>query len=125
MAEYPKRLVVFGSAYLLAMTVAVGGWAIFEPVSVAGESMRPTLRSGDIVLVRRGAPVAVGDIALVREPGRSAVLHRVVSENGGVLTLKGDANPVDDFNAVASSWVDGPVIAVVPFGGLREHWRAH
>jgi hypothetical protein len=39
-------------------------------VLVRGGSMAPTLRDGDVVLARPGAPVRPGELALVRWPSR-------------------------------------------------------
>ena len=38
---------------------------------VHGRSMLPTLRSGDRLLVRHGSPPRVGDLVVVRLPGRA------------------------------------------------------
>jgi signal peptidase I len=49
-------------------------WVI-EPVRVLTSSMAPALQAGDIVLVLRGARVAVGDVVLVQEPGAQGRRH--------------------------------------------------
>ncbi|WP_235934139.1 signal peptidase I [Agromyces humi] len=67
-------------------------------------SMSPTIPAGSAALVRE-VPVRelhVGDVVTVDRPGRLPVTHRIVAIDdagtGGArrLTLRGDANPVDD-----------------------------
>ena len=45
------------------------GWGTAR---VSGDSMRPTLRPGDLLLIRYGAAPRVGRCAIVRLPGRTA-----------------------------------------------------
>jgi nickel-type superoxide dismutase maturation protease len=76
-------------------------------IGFTGPSMLPTLRPGDHLLVRRNAPVRVGDIVAARRPDRRllVVVKRVerVTDDGR-WWLRGD-------NAAASddSRVFGPV----------------
>lgn len=108
---------------LLALALFVV-WTQFEPIRIVGGSMAPTLHTGDLVLVRRGAPTAHGDIVLAREPGRSAVVHRVhaVYPDGSVR-LKGDANLTADLVGIDANHVTGRVVAVMPVGAVLERWR--
>ena len=68
-------------------------------------SMSPTIPAGSLAVVREipADEVEVGDVVTVDRPGKLPVTHRVVAiepGGGGVrnLTLKGDANPVEDLN---------------------------
>ncbi|MFH5879302.1 signal peptidase I [Arthrobacter sp. NA-172] len=65
--------------------------------------MSPAIPSGSLAIVREvpASDVRIGDVVTVERPGRLPVTHRVTSVRaavGGktVLTLKGDANPVED-----------------------------
>lgn len=122
-----KRLagwISVAAVYGLLAGAGVTGWSYFEPVRVAGGSMEPALFAGDVVLVRRNAAVHDGDIVLVREPGHSAVLHRVLdTARDGSLRLKGDANPVPDLETVRTTYVAGRVARVIPVGALLRRWR--
>ncbi|MGQ0846490.1 MAG: S24 family peptidase [Sporichthyaceae bacterium] len=48
----------------------------FGLVRVAGTSMLPTLREGDVLLVRRGAKVRPGRLVIVDLPGRGPAVKR-------------------------------------------------
>jgi phage repressor protein C with HTH and peptisase S24 domain len=86
-------------------------------VRVAGESMLPTLRAGDVLVVRRGAPVRVGRLVIVRLPdGTTAVkraTHRV--PEGWWVERDNPALGVDSWQvgAVAPGDVLGVVVARV------------
>lgn len=111
--------------YALVATVCGVPFAFLQPVTVSGGSMSPALASGDVVLIRRGSAATKGDIALICEPGHSAVLHRVVGQGpGDTLRTRGDANPIDDFTPVSPDAVRGRVVAVLPAGIVLERWRA-
>ena len=84
---------------------------------VNGVSMLPTLRQGDLVIVRRHAAYQVGEIIAYRipdgEPGAGAIIiHRIVggSPDAGYLT-KGDNKPAPDVwrptqnDVVGERWV--------------------
>ncbi len=63
-------------------------------VAVRGPSMSPSLRDGDVVLVRFGAPVRPGDVVLVTwaaRPGQVSV-KRAVRPDGTGWWVLGD-NP--------------------------------
>lgn len=114
-----------GVPYACVAIMLVAAWTFFEPVCVSGDSMAPGLRSGDLAVVRRGSPCGRGDIALIREPGRGAVLHRVVRTGpDGTLVTKGDANPTVDLSRARSEWVTGRVVTAVPVGRLLARWHA-
>jgi hypothetical protein len=65
-----------------------------QRVLVVGPSMVPTLRSGDAVLVRRGAPIRPGDVVLATFRSRPdlMVIKRAVRPAGGGWQVASD-NP--------------------------------
>lgn len=108
---------------LVAAILAILLWR-YEPITVAGGSMSPALHHGDLAIVRRRASVTPGDIALLRQAGHTAVLHRVTRrEKDGSLVTRGDANPIDDFETAAPAEVAGVVVSVLPFGDAILRWR--
>ena len=108
--------------FVVALVVAVvwfnAGLLGFRPILVAGVSMEPTLKTGDVV-VTRDVPVEdvrVGDIIRYRDEN-SHVLHRVVliqSARGAVqFVTQGDANNTLD-EPVHGDRLEGKVVLVVP-----------
>lgn len=66
-------------------------------------SMSPGIPAGSLAVVREvpAGEVAVGDVVTVDRPGKLPVTHRITATTPGsggttVLTLKGDANAVED-----------------------------
>ncbi|MFG1998994.1 nickel-type superoxide dismutase maturation protease [Spirillospora sp. NPDC048911] len=61
-------------------------------VAVTGDSMAPTLRPGDSLIVRRGGPVAAGDLVVARHPERPGTLtvKRATFRDGDGWWLESD-----------------------------------
>jgi len=67
-------------------------------------SMSPTIPAGSVAVVQRipASEIEIGDIVTVDRPGELPVTHRVTSIGDGptsaerVITMKGDANAVED-----------------------------
>jgi nickel-type superoxide dismutase maturation protease len=84
---------------------------------VDGDSMFPTLKSGDTVLVNPGAKIRPGDIVAANHPYMKSVkvIKRVESiDSRGRFVLRGD-NPTEStdsrsFGSLASSEIDGKVV---------------
>ena len=89
-------------------------------VLVVGPSMVPTLRHGDALVVRRGAPVRPGDVVIARFPRGPdlLVVKRAIRPAGNGWWLEGD-NPLvaDDSRAYGP----GIVLAKVLF----RYWPIH
>lgn len=84
---------------------------------VEGDSMMPTVRSGDVVLIRPTADYSVGDIVLSNHPYKTSVklLKRISQiDADGAVQLVGD-NPAEStdsraFGAVSLELVMGKVV---------------
>jgi phage repressor protein C with HTH and peptisase S24 domain len=70
----------------------------WQLVLVQGPSMVPTLRSGDALLVRRGAKVRSGDIVVARFRTRPELLvvKRAVRPQDGGWWIQGDNSLITD-----------------------------
>ena len=85
---------------------------------VSGDSMRPTLLPGDLLLIRYGATPRIGRCAIVRLPGRGVAVKRVTGREDSGWWVERD-NP----RAGVDSWLvgaipDADVVAVV----VRRLW---
>lgn len=86
---------------VLAIIAFVGGYSL---MMFKTGSMSPTIPAGSVALVQQvpAAEIAVGDIVTVDRVGALPVTHRVTSVSAGsdaaerVITMRGDANDVDD-----------------------------
>ncbi|HUR73900.1 MAG TPA: S24 family peptidase [Sporichthya sp.] len=77
------------------------GWGTAR---VSGDSMRPTLRPGDLLLIRPGARPRVGRLAIVRLPGRGLAVKRITRREPDGWWVERD-NPA----AGVDSWLVGAI----------------
>ncbi|MGO4258636.1 signal peptidase I [Marmoricola sp. RAF53] len=95
----------------LLVAVAVGVlWLAVEPMRISSDSMAPTYRHGDEVLVRkafRGDPeVERGSVVVFRPPGSDAlVVKRVAGMAGGQVEIRDGVLFVND-EPVPEGYVD-------------------
>ena len=97
-------------------------------VVVAGQSMEPTLSSGDVVFVRRRPTYSIGDIVAYRvpkgEPGAGViVIHRIVrgSPAKGYILRGDNKEGVDPWQPKPDSILGSSVLRV-PSVGLFFHF---
>jgi signal peptidase I len=99
------------SSFLIEMIVIVGVAAALPSLlsraldtqyplaTITSSSMWPTLKRGDLVVVKglRGDGVAVGQIVVFRNAEEGTmVIHRVVETDGAEVVTQGDANEEPD-----------------------------
>jgi nickel-type superoxide dismutase maturation protease len=112
---------IFGGVITVAAAIALARTALLV-VRVAGDSMIPSLRSGDAVLtVRRRltGPIRPGDVVVCRLPPEvpgpdGYLIKRVTSVVPGQITLQGDSEHSYDsraFGPIPQDYVLGRVIA--------------
>ncbi len=94
----------------------------YIPTKVVGESMIPTFRSGDLLIIKDVDPaeIEVGDIITVRYDD-SSITHRLVEKIEGDPTyyrLKGDGNEEPDPGVFEESRIIGKVVWVLPLSHL-------
>ncbi len=115
-------LVVFA---ILANFVVIAQ-SLFSPLNVVqGDSMSPSIKSNDAVLVTSVAneDLKEGDVVVYRDPEvpDQNIMHRIVAmedENGSTyVTTKGDNNNIDDPFLVPASRIWGKVRFVLPGAG--------
>lgn len=91
--------------------------------SVATDSMAPTMKTGDVVMIRpvKTEEIEKGDIVTVEFSDRSgSFTHRVTKidkKNGWVYT-KGDANVSEDPFPTDLAYVKGRVVFIIPMIGF-------
>jgi signal peptidase I len=108
-----KRVVLLVVAALAVVAVRM---FVASPLRVDGDSMAPTLRSGDVAVVARlGAP-RVGQVVVLRDPqDGSPVVKRVVALGGQTVEIR-DAYLYVDGAEVDEPFVDHARVDGVYFG---------
>ena len=82
-----------------------------------GQSMNPTLRDGEVVLVDREANIKIGDIVVAKHPIENGeVVKRVarINERGHYFLVGDNLNDSIDsrhYGAVAREYIKGKVVA--------------
>ncbi len=120
-------LLVFGTlAFIAVLPIVVPG---YTSASITSGSMQPKLRPGDVVIAvgNGGAGIKAGTIVVYEDPARGdLVTHRIVGVNDdGSYTTRGDANGVNDAQAIPPENVRGVGKWVVPYVGLPRVWVAN
>ena len=125
------RLGVTVAGYAIAMlavgillAVTVPAFAGFHTVTVYGGSMGDSLPAGSVAITRPvpSSALAVGDIiAIGRNEGAPPTLHRIVAiddtDDGRVITTRGDANETNDPLPLKVSGKGDRVVYHVPWIG--------
>ena len=102
-------MTVLGAGLLLRLEVV-------EPVVIATDSMEPTLRAGEHVLVvHQGGPPTARDIVMLEAPDGQAVVKRVVATAGQQVAIR-DGRLVVDGHRVHEAYTDHRSIDGVYFG---------
>src|SRR5437870_5145928 len=80
-------VLAFGVVGLLFLTSQI------SLLSTRGNSMSPRFHTGDLAITLAAPKYKIGDIAAYRaDPDGAIVLHRIVANDHGRLTFKGDNN---------------------------------
>lgn len=122
-------LLLVGAWFALLAPTSIGGPAGY--VLVSGESMEPTMHTGDFVVTRKQSAYRVGDVVAYKVPaghpaaGRQ-VIHRIVggSADAGYDLLGDNNDKVDPWHPTSDDIVGKRWVLVPRFGrvvaGLRS-----
>lgn len=110
------------TALLLVVLAGVLAWGA-EPMRIASQSMQPTLRPGEHVLVekvtRHTREWRRGDLAVFRRPGTGELAAKRIVAVGGDLVAIEDGVLVVDGQPVEEPYADSESIDSVYFGPVR------
>ena len=120
-------LAICAGLAVIAFAPLCAGW---RATVVAGDSMRPALRPGDVLVYQRPTPerLITGRIVITRDRSQpdGLLAHRLAGfAANGDLRTKGDANEAKDSTPVPPDAVLGAARLVVPYVGLPTLWREH
>lgn len=111
--------IVISMTISLAALFTIGG---FSTIAFTSGSMEPTISEGSLAVTRElpAFEARPGDVVSVTSPDGERVTHRVVATEelswATALTLRGDANQVDDSNLYVTDRVDKVVFSVPHLG---------
>lgn len=120
--KVPYYLLIAGIAsiglLLLATLMPIPG--NFKVKIVKSGSMEPTIKTGGIVVIRTSNSYGVGDVITFGPDTKTQVptTHRIVKEENGIFTTKGDANDAPDPSTIRLADIDGKVAFSVPYLGF-------
>lgn len=89
----------------------------FRAAVVLTGSMESTISPGDLIITRKCAEYAVGDIVTYITDSGESITHRIVRTTADGYITKGDANDSEDAEAVDTEAVAGKVVFTVPHIG--------
>jgi signal peptidase I len=118
---FPNIRSAFSVVIMIAIWLAfaptqVGGLASY--IMVIGNSMEPNFHIGDLVIVHEQPTYQVGDAIVYRNLElKNFVFHRIISQQLGRYTLKGDNNSWMDAYEPSQGEVIGKLWLHVPHGG--------
>lgn len=109
---YMSRVIASVAVTLLLAFVVYSDLIYFSVV--ASDSMNPTLRKGDMILMQNiYVKPEKGDIITVKVPNmRLPVMHRISSISDSAIRTRGDANPSDDSWVVEKNWIRGQNVII-------------
>ena len=122
---------------VLALALAVVWWTELRPqelggpadyVMVSGTSMLPTMRTGDLVVVRSATTYEIGDVVAYRVPEGDVgaghqVIHRITGGSGDAgYVLQGDNRSAPDTWRPTDGDVIGEAWVRIPRAGLVLHF---
>lgn len=85
---------------------------------VESGSMEPTFGTGAVIMTKSASTYAVGDVVTFqRRTDDRATTHRIMSIEGGLYTMQGDANNAPDLVPVEEVEIAGVVLLHIPYLG--------
>ena len=86
---------------------------------VTSGSMRPTIKTGAVVMVKPVPSYKVRDIITFQNGSgeKDVVTHRIISRQGDEFITQGDANNVADVKPVREEQILGKVVFNIPYAG--------
>lgn len=82
-------------------------------LQVSSNSMMPTFKKGDFIIVKKQKEYNIGDIItfeIKEENNTYYVTHRIIQKNGNEYITKGDDNNKRDDNVIFENAIKGKVI---------------
>ncbi len=126
-----EKLKAIGKVFywlVLAFLIFVAGFTAMSALNLPGNyklfvvmsgSMKPTIKTGSVVVVKPEKTYAKGDIITFQDPTKSktTITHRIFEASGSAFLTKGDANKDPDPRPVQFSQVKSRYLFKIPYVG--------
>ena len=90
----------------------------FRAYVIMTDSMNPTLKNGDIVIVHKDSKIEAGNIVTYKKQETSeTITHRISRTTKDGYITKGDSNLNEDSNIISQDEIIGKVVLRLPFIG--------
>lgn len=103
----------------------VSGYFSYYAIAIGSGSMYPTLKTGDVVIVKKTKDIKENDVIAYRYSG-VMVIHRLVEKtsynNELIYYSKGDNNNDIDSYMISEDMISGKVIFKIPYIGFPTVW---
>jgi signal peptidase len=116
------------SILLFILLIFSTGVLPYKPIVIVSNSMYPTIKVGDVVIVKKEKieKIKVDDIVEYKMNGVS-IIHRAIEindsfYNGRFLIAKGDNNKSIDPKIVTENQINGKIVSVLPYVGFPSVW---
>ena len=110
-------ILMLAAVILMALPAALPRILGMEAYQIISASMEPEIPVGSVIYVKPAPPeeIQAGEIIAFHE-GNSVIAHRVVENRAdeSAFVTKGDANDIEDVEAVPYSMVRGRVVRHIP-----------
>ena len=80
---------------------------------VRSNSMYPTLKKGDVILIKKYNNYKQGDIVTYAEDSNYLITHRIIEKNNNSFKTKGDNNNSEDDKTIQLENIKGKVIIIL------------
>lgn len=80
---------------------------------VRSNSMYPTLKKGDVILIKKYNNYKQGDIVTYAEDSNYLITHRTIEKNNNSFKTKGDNNNSEDDKTIQLENIKGKVIIIL------------
>ena len=112
---------IFVLIVFFIFVLLISGITNFSITAIGSESMEPTLKKGDTVIIYRTHDIKVGDIVSFYNNEKN-IIHRVVDIDKKYCITKGDNNKTSDSSILYIKDIKGKVIFSIPYIGYPSIW---
>lgn len=117
-----KFIIIFIIVLIIILNIKIQNNLVmvfgYSKLKVISGSMEPTIKVGDLILIKQYDNYEIGDIITFKEEN-GFITHRIIDKNNEGYVTKGDFNNKEDDNIVSSNNIIGKVVHIFPTIGHK------